>query len=324
MKDILLFFIIFLCNISSIFADKPTLYVEILKSDKVVNIQSHLLWNVDENTKIPKSFIVGSDKQIIKKYRLGRNRLKIKLFFPKQENGRRLNATTTVHLTVYMNGKEMINTKHFGQHSQEYVKHPDSTLCRPDIISLILLHKKRKMIQVKVQGVYTPKKTHLNAQLSHFNISTPTYSLLYSLMGLAAVLVTLYTAYIGLLFFTQSFPDLPKYYVWSIRLGILIFVIFSFEGGLMGSRMNHSVGAINDNSNWWIVGWSKTVGDLRVSHFIGMHALQLLPLLSFYIFKNLKMTIVISIFYGLLATSTLVQALNGKPLITQNKLKKSE
>ena len=161
-------------------------------------------------------------------------------------------------------------------------------------------------------------------QLSHFNISTPTYSLLYSLMGLAAVLVTLYTAYIGLLFFLQSFPNLPSYYVWSIRFGILIFVIFSFEGGLMGSRMNHSVGAINDNSNWWIVGWSKTVGDLRVSHFIGMHALQLLPLLSFYIFKNLKMTIVISIFYGLLATSTLVQALNGKPLISQNKLKKSK
>ena len=161
-------------------------------------------------------------------------------------------------------------------------------------------------------------------QLSHFNNSTQTYSLLYSLMGLAAALVTLYTAYIGLLFFTQSFPNLPRYYVWSIRLGILIFVIFSFEGGLMGSRMNHSVGAINDNSNWWIIGWSKTVGDLRVSHFIGMHALQLLPLLAFYVFKNTKITIIISIFYGLLATTTLVQALNGKPLITQNKLKESE
>ena len=161
-------------------------------------------------------------------------------------------------------------------------------------------------------------------QLSHFNISTPTHSLLYSLMGLAAVLVTVYTAYIGLLFFLQSFPNLPSYYVWSIRLGILIFVIFSFEGGLMGSRMNHSVGAINDNSSLWMVGWSKTVGDLRVSHFIGMHALQLLPLLSFYVFKNTKITIIISIFYGLLATSTLVQALNGKPLITQNKLKDSE
>jgi len=155
-------------------------------------------------------------------------------------------------------------------------------------------------------------------QLSHFNISTPTHSLIYSLMGLIAVLVTLYTAYIGLLFLTQSFPNSPNYYVWSIRLGILIFIVFSFEGGLMGSRMNHSVGAINDNSNWWILGWSKTVGDLRVSHFIGMHALQILPLLSFYIFKNTKATIIISIIYGLLATTTLVQALNGKPIFTQN------
>ena len=158
-------------------------------------------------------------------------------------------------------------------------------------------------------------------QLSHFNFNTPLYSVLYSLMGLAAVIVTLYTAYIGLLFFTQSFPNLPSYYVWSIRLGILIFVVFSFEGGLMSSQMSHSVGAVNDNSNWWIIGWSKTVGDLRVSHFIGMHALQLLPLLSFYFFKSTKATIIISIFYGILATTTLVQALNGKPIITLKKIK---
>jgi hypothetical protein len=89
----------------------------------------------------------------------------------------------------------------------------------------------------------------------------------------------------------------------------------------MGSRMNHSVGAINDNSNWLIVGWSKTVGDLRVSHFVGMHALQLLPLLSFYIFKNTKATIIISLLYGLLATNTLVQALKGKPIFAQEEVK---
>ena len=64
-------------------------------------------------------------------------------------------------------------------------------------------------------------------QMSHFNISTPTYSMLYSLMGLAATIVTLYTAYIGFLFFTQTFPDLPNYYIWAIRFGILIFVVFS-------------------------------------------------------------------------------------------------
>ena len=160
--------------------------------------------------------------------------------------------------------------------------------------------------------------------LSHFNISTPLYSTLYTLMGLAAALVTLYTGYVGLLFFTQTFPNLPDYYVWAIRLGIVIFVIFAFEGFLMGSRMNHSVGALNDNSNWFIVGWSKTVGDLRVSHFIGMHALQVLPVLSFYVFKDTKATLIISLLYGILATSTLVQALYGQPIFTSKQTTQDE
>ena len=152
-------------------------------------------------------------------------------------------------------------------------------------------------------------------QLSHYNISTPVYSALYSMMALAASLVTLYTAYVGILFFTNSFPALPNYYVWAIRLGIIIFVIFSFEGFAMGSRLNHSVGALNDNSNWFIIGWSKTVGDLRVSHFIGMHALQVLPILSYYVLKNTKLTIGLSVIYGVLALLTLIQALKGKPLM---------
>jgi hypothetical protein len=149
---------------------------------------------------------------------------------------------------------------------------------------------------------------------SHYNVSSPFYSAMFSLMALAASLVTLYIAYIGLLFFTNSFPDLPNYYVWAIRLGILIFVVFSFEGALMGGRMSHSVGLENDNSSLFILGWSKLVGDLRVSHFIGMHALQVLPILSFYLLKNTKLTIVVGIVYGLLALFTLMQALNGKPL----------
>ena len=135
------------------------------------------------------------------------------------------------------------------------------------------------------------------------------------MMAIAATLVTLYTFYVGLLFFKYSFPTLPNYYVWAMRLGIIIFVVFSFEGFAMGSRLNHSVGALNDNSNWFIVGWSKTVGDLRVSHFIGMHALQVLPILSYYVLKNTKLTVCISIVYGLLALLTLVQALKGRPLI---------
>lgn len=156
---------------------------------------------------------------------------------------------------------------------------------------------------------------------SHYNLSTPFYATMFSLMAMAATLVTLYTTYVGFLFFSQSFPDLPSYYVWAIRLGILIFVVFSFEGFAMGSKLSHTVGAINDNSNWFIVGWSKTAGDLRVSHFIGMHALQVLPILSFYVLKNTKATILVSILYGLLALVTLLQALQGKPLFTSKKEK---
>jgi hypothetical protein len=159
-------------------------------------------------------------------------------------------------------------------------------------------------------------------QLSHYNISTPVYSALYSMMAIAATMVTLYTAYVGILFFTNSFPTLPSYYVWAIRLAIIIFVVFSFEGFAMGSRLNHSVGALNDNSNWFIIGWSKTVGDLRVSHFIGMHALQVLPILSYYVLKNTKLTIGLAVVYGVLALLTLIQALEGKPLMKSKNIQK--
>jgi hypothetical protein len=60
-------------------------------------------------------------------------------------------------------------------------------------------------------------------QLSHYNLSTPFYGAMFSLMAIAATLATLYTAYVGILFFKNSFPELPNYYVWAIRLSIIIF-----------------------------------------------------------------------------------------------------
>lgn len=150
-------------------------------------------------------------------------------------------------------------------------------------------------------------------QLSHYNLSTPFYATLYSMMAIAATLVTVYTAYVGLLFFTNDFPSLPNYYLWAIRLGILIFVVFSFEGFVMGSRLTHTIGGEDGGIGIPFLNWSTKFGDPRIAHFIGMHALQLLPILAFYILKNTKATIGISVLYGLLAMFTLVQALQGKP-----------
>ena len=156
-------------------------------------------------------------------------------------------------------------------------------------------------------------------QLSHFNVSTSFYASMYSLMAFAATAVTIYTAYVGILFFKGDFPDLPTYYLWSIRLGIFIFVIFSFEGFVMGSKLTHTIGGPDGGAGLPILNWSTKFGDPRIAHFIGMHALQVLPFLSFYIFKNTKATFTIAFIYVLLATFTLIQALQGKPLFKGNK-----
>jgi len=149
-------------------------------------------------------------------------------------------------------------------------------------------------------------------ELSHYNISTPTKSFLFSMMALMATIATLATAYIAVLFFGNTVSELPNYYLLSIRLGLMIFVIFSFEGFVMGSKMAHTIGSEDGGKGLAILNWSFTYGDLRIAHFIGMHALQIIPIASFYLLKNTKLTIGLGILYFGLALFTLIQALQGK------------
>jgi hypothetical protein len=152
-------------------------------------------------------------------------------------------------------------------------------------------------------------------QLSHFNISTTFYSIMYNLMAVAASVVALYTAYVGVLFFTGDFPQLSTYYLWAIRWGLVLFVIFSFEGFLMGARLSHTIGGADGGPGLPVLNWSTKFGDPRIAHFIGMHALQVLPLLSYYMFQNTKATFITALLYFALAVFTLVQAVQGKPFV---------
>ena len=151
-------------------------------------------------------------------------------------------------------------------------------------------------------------------QLSHYNRSTPVYSLILGLMALAAVGITLYTAYMGVLFCISAIPELPRYYLWSIRLGIFLFVIFALEGLVMGARGAHTVGGPDGGGGLPVLNWTKKLGDLRIAHFVGMHALQIIPLVSYYGLKNVKFTILLATIYSLAAVLILLQALNARPL----------
>jgi hypothetical protein len=153
-----------------------------------------------------------------------------------------------------------------------------------------------------------------NGEMSHFNNSTPIKSFLFMMMGLMATIATIATAYVSWLFFKNSPIDLPSYYFWAIRLGLVVFVIFSFQGFLMGAKMKHTVGAPDGSKGIYLLNWSLSYGDLRIAHFIGMHAMQVIPLVSFYLLKNTILTFILTALYFGLALLSLIQALHGKPI----------
>lgn len=154
-----------------------------------------------------------------------------------------------------------------------------------------------------------------NGRLSHFNISTPFYNILFQLMGIAITLLTLWTGYICYLFFRKKEWSLPISYVWGLRLGMLFFVVFALEGGIMGAILSHSIGGSDGDKGIPVVNWNRQHGDLRVAHFMGMHALQLLPLFGYYMSKQIKYVIAFSLAYFALVIAVLIEALMGLPLL---------
>jgi hypothetical protein len=151
-------------------------------------------------------------------------------------------------------------------------------------------------------------------QASHFNLSSSLHAAMYALMAGAATAVSLGTGFIAFRFFTEDFPALSAIELRSIQIGLVLFVIFSLQGFVMGSRLTHTVGGTDGSLGVPILNWSRNHGDLRISHFLGMHALQTMPLLGFFVFTASWQLYLSAGLYTALTVYTLVQALKGKPL----------
>jgi len=152
---------------------------------------------------------------------------------------------------------------------------------------------------------------------SHFNVSTPFYAGMFNLMAVTSVALAFATLWIAGLFFSDKVVPLPSYYIWSLRFGLVLFAVFALQGLLMGARGGHLVGAPDDTPGIRILNWSRQVGDLRIAHFLGMHALQLIPLLAWYAIRNVKGVFVLAFLYFLFCVFSTVTTLQGRPFLRE-------
>jgi hypothetical protein len=153
---------------------------------------------------------------------------------------------------------------------------------------------------------------------SHFNQSTAFDIAIFAIMGATIFLNTL-AMMLFLAIIRRDTPPSRAGYIWGIRLGVAIFLLASFQGGLIIGNNAHTVGAPDGGAGLPFINWSTTHGDLRVAHFVGMHAMQALPLLGFFLDKARlparNLVIAVSILWVAAMGALLTLALQGRPLL---------
>ncbi len=119
---------------------------------------------------------------------------------------------------------------------------------------------------------------------SHYNEATPFDAQLWSLMGMLIVVIWAMNLLAALLLLRQRLPD-PAW-AWSLRLGLLLTLIGTSTGYAMAGQGGHSVGVPDGGPGLPLLGWSTAGGDLRAPHFVGIHALQVMPLVGWYLTRR--------------------------------------
>jgi hypothetical protein len=173
---------------------------------------------------------------------------------------------------------------------------------------------------------------------SHFNVATTYDAVLFRIMGLAIVAQTVSTIAVAVALWRQRFADASL--GWALRFGMAITIVGAMTGGLMarptaeqiaakraGHEMtiagSHTVGAADGGAGMPGTGWSTKAGDLRIPHFFGLHAMQLLPFFALFLARRrvapvvrVRLTLIAAASYGALYVILVIQALRGIPLMS--------
>ncbi len=159
-------------------------------------------------------------------------------------------------------------------------------------------------------------------KLSHFNQSNLVDGILYAVMGIMIVWLTTATLVLTVRFIFQRTYSISAPLVLAIKLGFSLFVIFSFFGGYMSMINSHNIGGEIGKDGLPVLNWSTIMGDLRVGHFFGIHSLQLIPVVGYFVTNNIRDTSraksiiwVVTILYVGFVSFTIYQALQGLPFI---------
>jgi hypothetical protein len=110
----------------------------------------------------------------------------------------------------------------------------------------------------------------------------------------------------------------------AIRYSIIIFLLGNAVGGYMLARGSHTVGAADNVPGLPFVNWSTSGGDLRIAHFIAIHAIQIVPLFAYILsqmapipaVKYRKLAVAaVAMGVAVAVGATFVQAALGRPLL---------
>ncbi|MDX2019627.1 MAG: hypothetical protein SF187_05250 [Deltaproteobacteria bacterium] len=169
---------------------------------------------------------------------------------------------------------------------------------------------------------------------SHFNVATRFDGFVFTVMGAAITLFWLTQLWLTYKSFRHTFAN--RVIGWSVRWALLIASLGAAVAFAMPQRVSpkqqeavlagqattiggHAVGVEDGGPGLPVTRWSVKGGDLRVPHFLGLHALQILPLLGWAVSrrrprKGVRIVNGIGVAYLGLVVTTFVQAQRARPL----------